>query len=76
MASCVGVTSDNYLKLDPVTNLESCSYVLINSSELPSSNLELNIDPELYTTVSGYMLLAFVSGHVLGRIIKTMGRHS
>lgn len=76
MAVCVSVTSDNYIKVDSSSSLDSCSYVLLNSSEIPDSDFSLDIDSSLYTTVSGYMLLAFVSGHILGRIIKTMGRHS
>ncbi|EGS66788.1 hypothetical protein VCBJG01_3702 [Vibrio cholerae BJG-01] len=34
----------------------------------------VTIDPDIYYHVSGYLLLSFLSGHVLGRILKTMGR--
>lgn len=35
---------------------------------------QFTIYPELYAQVTGYILLSFVMGHVLGRVLKTMGR--
>lgn len=32
------------------------------------------IDSQVYSVTSGYLLLSFVSGHILGRIVKTMGK--
>ncbi|MGO2323175.1 hypothetical protein [Vibrio casei] len=35
---------------------------------------QFTINPDLYSQVTGYILLSFVIGHVLGRILKTLGR--
>ncbi|AUB86563.1 hypothetical protein DEA41_07180 [Vibrio anguillarum] len=55
-----------------------CAYVILTPSELEqlqSNSLgSLTIDPQLYTDVTGYILLSFVSGHILGRILKVLGR--
>ncbi|ASG09786.1 hypothetical protein EA004_25165 [Vibrio anguillarum] len=55
-----------------------CTYVILTPSELEqlqSNSLgSLSIDPQLYTDVTGYILLSFVSGHILGRILKVLGR--
>ncbi|WP_235800341.1 hypothetical protein, partial [Vibrio anguillarum] len=55
-----------------------CTYVILTPSELEqlqSNSLgSLTIDPQLYTDVTGYILLSFVSGHILGRILKVLGR--
>lgn len=39
-----------------------------------SQAVTLDISQEVYTTVSGWLLLSFISGHVLGRIVKTLGK--
>ncbi|OXX47212.1 hypothetical protein BWR16_09465 [Vibrio sp. V01_P9A10T6] len=55
-----------------------CTYVILTPSELEqlqSNSLgSLTIDSQLYTDVTGYLLLSFVSGHILGRILKGLGR--
>ncbi len=55
-----------------------CDYALLTTTELEElqTGLEgnLNIDPELYSSVTGYLLLSLVGGHVLGRIVKGLGR--
>ncbi len=73
MATCV-IAHNGYL----ITSSVGCDYVVMTSSEVEqltqSSVSELTINQELYTTVSGWLLLSFVSGHVLGRILKTLGK--
>ncbi|WP_240507692.1 MULTISPECIES: hypothetical protein [unclassified Vibrio] len=75
MSNCV-IQYNGYLMLAPQGF--DCTYVILTPSELEqlqSNSLgSLTIDPQLYDDVSGYLLLAFVSGHVLGRILKGLGR--
>ncbi|MBW3697891.1 hypothetical protein EK599_19590 [Vibrio sp. T187] len=49
-------------------------YFLESQPAAVSSDYQLNIDSEIYTTVSGWILFSFVSGHALGRILKALGR--
>lgn len=73
MAQCVSV-QNGYIK----ATSSACDYVLVTSAEIqkivenPTDNL--TIDSDLYTTLSGHMLLSFIVGHCLGRIAKTLGR--
>jgi hypothetical protein len=73
MATCV-INQNGYL----ITASTGCEYVIMTPSEVeqlrPALNGELTINPELYSTVSGWLLLSFISGHVLGRILKTLGK--
>ncbi|WP_194577701.1 hypothetical protein [Vibrio anguillarum] len=75
MSNCV-IQYNGYLMLAP--RGFDCTYVILTPSELEqlqSNSLgSLTIDSQLYADVSGYLLLAFVSGHVLGRILKGLGR--
>ncbi|MBT2915892.1 hypothetical protein [Vibrio anguillarum] len=75
MSNCV-IQYNGYLMLAPQGF--DCTYVRLTPSELEqlqSNSLgSLTIDPQLYADVSGYLLLAFVSGHVLGRVLKGLGR--
>lgn len=75
MSDCV-ISSSSYLMLAPQGF--DCTYVILTPSDLDElkSNLggELIIDSELYSLVSGYLLLSLIGGHVLGRIIKGLGR--
>ncbi|AHI99612.1 hypothetical protein VPUCM_1654 [Vibrio parahaemolyticus UCM-V493] len=38
------------------------------------ASLEFDIDAAFYAEITGYLLLSFVSGHVLGRIVKGLGK--
>jgi len=72
--NCITTTQQGYLRTS--TDFD-CQLVMLSDTEynnLVSASQSLTIDPELYTTVSGWILLSFVSGHVLGRILKTLGR--
>lgn len=55
-----------------------CDYVLLTESVasqlIEDSQVSLTIDAEVYGVVTGYLLLSFLAGHILGRIVKTMGR--
>ncbi len=72
--NCITTTQQGYLRTS--TDFD-CQLVMLSDTEynnLVSASQSLTIDPELYTTVSGWILLSFVSGHVLGRILKTLGK--
>ncbi|ELE5025521.1 hypothetical protein LZT09_13000 [Vibrio fluvialis] len=74
MSKCV-IDYNGYV----MTSSTACDYVVLTSDEAnnllnnPSSD-SLNIDPALYSTVSGYLLLSLIGGHILGRIVKALGR--
>ncbi|OBT09630.1 hypothetical protein [Vibrio cyclitrophicus] len=72
--NCITTTEQGYLRTS--TNSD-CQLVMLSDTEynnLVTASQSLSIDGELYTTVSGWILLSFVSGHVLGRILKTLGK--
>ncbi|MFS1981084.1 hypothetical protein BCU36_018745 [Vibrio lentus] len=72
--NCITTNEQGYLRTSTGSD---CQLVVLNNheySQLVSGSQSLNIDQELYTTVSGWILLSFVSGHVLGRILKTLGK--
>jgi len=72
--NCITTTQQGYLRTS--TDFD-CQLVMLSDTEytnLVSASQSLNIDSELYTAVSGWILLSFVSGHVLGRILKTLGK--
>ncbi len=75
MSNCV-IAYNGYLMLSPQGF--DCTYVVLTPSELDeirnTSLGSVTIDPDIYYHVSGYLLLSFLSGHILGRILKTMGR--
>lgn len=60
---------------------ETCEYVLLTKNELSnliSSQTDwasyLEFDNELFELLIGASLVTFVSGHALGRIIKSFGK--
>ncbi|MEZ8547427.1 MULTISPECIES: hypothetical protein [Vibrio] len=72
--NCITTTEQGYLR---TSNDSDCQLVMLSDTEynnLVTASQSLSIDGELYTTVSGWILLSFVSGHVLGRILKTLGK--
>ena len=72
--NCITTTWQGYLRTS--TDFD-CQLVMLTDTEynnLVTASQSLNIDSELYTAVSGWILLSFVSGHVLGRILKTLGK--
>ncbi|ENM5900771.1 hypothetical protein DX885_000849 [Vibrio mimicus] len=75
MSDCV-VVYNGYLML--ASQGVECHYVMLTPSELDgfknTSLGSVTIDPDIYYHVSGYLLLSFLAGHVLGRLLKTLGR--
>ncbi|ENM5724763.1 hypothetical protein V4V56_000671 [Vibrio mimicus] len=75
MSHCV-IAYNGYLMLAPQGF--DCTYVMLTPSELDgfknTSLGSVTIDPDIYYHVSGYLLLSFLAGHVLGRLLKTLGR--
>ncbi|MEZ9035370.1 hypothetical protein AB6E19_04440 [Vibrio cyclitrophicus] len=72
--NCITTTEQGYLRTSTDAD---CQLVMLSDTEynnLVTASQSLSIDGELYTTVSGWILLSFVSGHVLGRILKTLGK--
>lgn len=73
MAQCVAL-SNGYV----VSSSTDCDYVLLTQEEVQQLTTSpvgsLTIDSEVYTTVTGFLLLSFLSGHILGRIVKALGR--
>lgn len=78
MASCLVLGVDSYLKVSPSLPLNQCQLVAISTVEyndiVTNSNTHLTVNSEVYGLVSGYMLLSFLSGHILGRILKGLGK--
>lgn len=75
MINCV-IAYNGYLMLSPQGF--DCTYVILTPSELDdlknTSFGSLTIDSQLYSDLTAYLLLSFFGGHVLGRLVKTMGR--
>ncbi|ARC92172.1 hypothetical protein B6A42_08745 [Vibrio coralliilyticus] len=73
MAKCV-IEHSGYFISSP--NL--CDYMILTAEEVnqltQTVSGSLTIDSNLYVQLSGQLLLSFVTGHVLGRVVKTMGR--
>ena len=72
--NCITTTEQGFLK---ASNGSDCQLVVLTHIEydsLFSASSSLTLDADLYTTVSGWILFSFVSGHVLGRILKTLGK--
>ncbi|MGF1719249.1 hypothetical protein L4D20_04290 [Vibrio kyushuensis] len=72
--TCV-IDNTTHLSIDDVT----CDYHVLTPEEYNQlveviSTGALTIDSSLYITVSGWILFSFVSGHVLGRIIKGLSK--
>ncbi|MFZ2450500.1 MAG: hypothetical protein WAW36_08275 [Methylovulum miyakonense] len=81
MASCVAVTPDNFLMLDPVSSPDTCPFLIITAADY-AANLNVNqlfteylaFDTTLFVTLTGGFLLSFVTGHVLGKILAGLRR--
>ncbi|MCG7500062.1 hypothetical protein MHO82_24670 [Vibrio sp. Of7-15] len=62
----------SYDGFSPLSQQEFSAYQALMSS--PSGNQSIVINSDLYVLVSGYILLSFFSGHVLGKILKRLGK--
>lgn len=74
---CVTVGTNNLLFASAYDENAPCNNVLISYTEyvgLNSSNLEFDINKELFSEITFYLLMSFLSGHILGRIVKAFGK--
>lgn len=77
MAACVSVGADNVLALSPSTPIDSCTYVLVESTEYATIH-GLNtlfeqyfaFDPVLMSIIVVGSLTTFATGHTLGRMMQ------
>lgn len=78
LSVCAEIKTDGSIKAYPYEPLANCNFVMVSNDDYSrmvlGANLEFDIDAALFTNVTGYLLLSFVSGHVLGRILKALGR--
>lgn len=75
---CATVSTNNYLVASLYDAANPCDNILIAHTEYleltNNSNLVFDIDSALFVDVTFYLLLSFLSGHILGRIVKALGR--
>ncbi|GAD74600.1 hypothetical protein [Vibrio azureus] len=75
---CAQVLTNGTVTALPYEPLDNCSFVLVSRDELEqmnhNANLSFDIDAAFFAEITGYVLLSFVSGHVLGRILKGLGK--
>jgi len=75
---CAQVLTNGDIKALPYEPLDNCTFLILSSDEVKrmslSKDLNFDIDAAFFTEITGYLLLSFVSGHVLGRILKGLGR--
>lgn len=78
LSVCAEVLTDGSIKAFPYEPLAGCAFVIVSNDDYakmtPGANLEFDINAAFFTEITGYLLLSFVSGHVLGRILKALGR--
>ena len=78
LSVCAEILTDGTIKAYPYEPLANCTFVVVSNDDYQVMNsnarLEFDIDAAFYTEITGYLLLSFVSGHVLGRIVKGLGR--
>ena len=72
---CANIGTNNYLVASAFDSENPCANVLITYEEyikLDNSNLIFDIDNSIFADTIGYLLLSFLSGHILGRIVKKL----
>ncbi len=84
MASCVIPNNSGFLQVVSGTDIYSCTdndFIILQKHEyvaLVESQTDwayyLDFDRELFDTLIEYSLVAFIMGHALGRIVKSMGK--
>ncbi len=78
--ACSEILLDTSVKAYTNLALDICPYVLLSYDDYveimagTSGTLTFDIDATFFTEVVGYLLLSFVTGHVLGRIAKAFGK--
>ncbi len=75
---CAQVLTNGDIKALPYESLDNCSFLILSNEEVKrmslGADLKFDIDAAFFDDITGYLLLSFVSGHVLGRIVKGLGR--
>ncbi|MDF6014801.1 hypothetical protein [Vibrio harveyi] len=75
---CAQVLTNGDIKALPYEPLDNCSFLILSNDEVKrmslGADLKFDIDAAFFADITGYLLLSFVSGHVLGRIVKGLGR--
>ena len=75
---CAQVLTNGDIKALPYEPLDNCTFLILSNDEVKRmslvKDLNFDIDAAFFTEITGYLLLSFVSGHVLGRILKGLGR--
>ncbi|ELI6426902.1 hypothetical protein RRM58_002149 [Vibrio harveyi] len=75
---CAQVLTNGDIKALPYESLDNCSFLILSNEEVKrmslGADLKFDIDAAFFADITGYLLLSFVSGHVLGRIVKGLGR--
>ncbi|MBL4829420.1 MAG: hypothetical protein JKY55_05995 [Aliivibrio sp.] len=78
LSVCAQITNDGVITILPSEPLTNCSFTVLSHSDyllmMNNANLYFDIDAAFYTQIIGYLLLSFLSGHILGRILKGLGR--
>lgn len=78
LSVCARILTDGTVKAFPYEPLANCTFTVLSYDDYltmhSSANLEFNIDAAFFSEITGYLLLSFISGHVLGRIVKGLGR--
>lgn len=72
---CANVGTNNYLVASNFDPVNPCPNILITYEEyirLDNSNLIFDIDSAIFADTIGYLLLSFLSGHIVGRIVKKL----
>ena len=75
---CAQVLTNGDIKALPYEPLDNCTFLILSNDEVKrmslGKDLNFDIDAAFFTEITGYLLLSFVTGHVLGRILKGLGR--
>ncbi|EGR3300846.1 hypothetical protein CGH87_12360 [Vibrio parahaemolyticus] len=78
LSVCAEILTDGTVKAFPYEPLANCTFVVVSNDDYRlmdgRARLEFDIDATFYSQITGYLLLSFLSGHVLGRIVKGLGK--
>ncbi|HCM1373975.1 TPA: hypothetical protein N2926_003059 [Vibrio parahaemolyticus] len=78
LSVCAEILTDGTIKAFPYEPLANCTFVVVSNDDYQlmatRASLEFDIDAAFYAEITGYLLLSFVSGHVLGRLVKGLGK--
>ncbi|MGL1595917.1 hypothetical protein ACSTII_04745 [Vibrio parahaemolyticus] len=78
LSVCAEIQTDGTITAFPYEPLANCTFVIVSNDDYQvmteSANIVFDLDAAFYAEITGYLLLSFVSGHVLGRIVKGLGK--